>query len=55
MVPGAPEDMFWASGLAGQWIQVDPRSDTVAVRLGSFPGEFPLDILSRVATDAVVD
>jgi CubicO group peptidase (beta-lactamase class C family) len=54
-VPEAPEDMYWASGLAGQWIQVDPGSETVAVRLGPFPGDFSLDVLSRVATDAVVD
>ena len=53
MVDGAPEDMYWASGLAGQWIQVDPGSDTVAVRLGPFGGDFPLDVLARVATDAV--
>ena len=55
MVDGAPEDMYWASGLSGQWIQLDPGSDTVAVRLGPFGGDFPLDILARVATDAVTD
>ena len=55
MVPGAPEDMYWASGLAGQLIQVDPGSDTVAVRLGPFGGDFPLDVLTRVAVDGVVD
>jgi len=55
MVDGAPGDMYWASGLAGQWIQVDPGSDTVAVRLGPFGGEFRLDVLTRVVTDAVTD
>ena len=55
MVDGAPEDMFWASGLSGQWIQVDPGSDTVAVRLGPFGGDFPLELLAQVATDGVVD
>lgn len=34
MVPGAPEDMFWALGLGDQIIAVDPGSDTVVVRLG---------------------
>ena len=34
LVPGAPEDMYWALGLGGQVIQVDPGSDTVVVRLG---------------------
>jgi CubicO group peptidase (beta-lactamase class C family) len=55
MVDGAPVDMYWASGLSGQWIQVDPGSDTVAVRLGPFGGDFPLELLARVATDGVVD
>jgi CubicO group peptidase (beta-lactamase class C family) len=55
MVDGAPDDMFWASGLAGQWIQIDPGTETVAVRLGPFGGDFSLDILSRVATDAALD
>jgi CubicO group peptidase (beta-lactamase class C family) len=42
LVPGAPEDMFWALGLGGQVVQVDPGSDTVVVRLGSAgaPGRF---------------
>ncbi|MEO3809380.1 serine hydrolase [Sphaerisporangium sp. B11E5] len=35
LVPSAPPDMYWAIGLGGQIIQVDPSSDTVVVRLGS--------------------
>jgi CubicO group peptidase (beta-lactamase class C family) len=35
--PGTDENMFWAVGLGGQIIQVDPGSDTVVVRLG--PGD----------------
>jgi CubicO group peptidase (beta-lactamase class C family) len=31
---GAPEDMYWALGLGGQVISVDPGSETVVVRLG---------------------
>jgi CubicO group peptidase (beta-lactamase class C family) len=34
LVPGAPQDMFWAIGLGGQIVQVDPASSTVVVRLG---------------------
>ncbi|MFC6080400.1 serine hydrolase domain-containing protein [Sphaerisporangium aureirubrum] len=34
LVSGAPPDMYWAIGLGGQVIQVDPGSDTVVVRLG---------------------
>lgn len=55
MVAGAPDDMYWALGLFGQVIQVDPSSDTVAVRLGPVGGDFDIDLLSRLATDAVLD
>jgi CubicO group peptidase (beta-lactamase class C family) len=34
LVKGAPPDMYWAIGLGGQVVQVDPGSDTVVVRLG---------------------
>lgn len=36
MVPGAPEDMFFALGLGDQIVAVDPGSETVVVRLGPF-------------------
>jgi CubicO group peptidase (beta-lactamase class C family) len=39
LVPGAPEDMFFALGFGNQIISVDPGSDTVVVRLG--PGRAP--------------
>ena len=35
VVPGAPDDMFWALGLGNQIVQVDPGSQTVVVRLGT--------------------
>ena len=35
IVPGAPDDMFWALGLGNQIVQVDPGSKTVVVRLGT--------------------
>ena len=34
LVPGAPEDMYFALGLGNQIIAVDPASETVVVRLG---------------------
>ncbi|WP_248964533.1 serine hydrolase domain-containing protein [Sphaerisporangium perillae] len=34
LVEGAPKEMYWALGLGGQIIQIDPGSDTVVVRLG---------------------
>ncbi len=39
LVPGAPEDMYFAQGLGGQVIAVDPGTDTVVVRLG--PPTYP--------------
>lgn len=66
LVPGAPQDMFWAIGLGGQIVQVDPGSGTVVVRLGpgrtgdagSGPGGAsgygPGDT-ARVVTEALVD
>jgi CubicO group peptidase (beta-lactamase class C family) len=60
MVPGAPEDMFWALGLGGQVISIDPGSETVVVRLGppsspeGVPGYGPGDAV-RVVTEALTD
>lgn len=34
LVEGAPEDMFYAQGMGGQVIAVDPGSETVVVRMG---------------------
>ncbi len=59
LVPGAPADMFFASGLGGQVIAIDPATETVVVRLGpaTYPAgteKFERDDISRVATEAVV-
>ena len=60
MVPGAPEDMFWAVGLGGQIVQVDPGSETVVVRLGSEDAELsgpfyqPADA-AAVVTEALAE
>lgn len=60
LVPGAPEDMFWALGMGNQVIQVDPGSDTVVVRIGpvSVPAgaePFTRADTARVVTEALLD
>ena len=64
LVPGAPADMYWAIGLGGQIVQVDPGSDTVVVRLGPArlapsdgpggAGDYGPEDTARVVTDALV-
>jgi CubicO group peptidase (beta-lactamase class C family) len=58
-VPGAPEDVFWAVGLGGQVVQVDPATGTVVVRLGEIvrrdgPGSFGPRDTARVLTEGVL-
>ncbi len=60
LVPGAPEDMFFALGLGNQIVAVDPGSETVVVRLGGSAapeGATPFDTAAaaRVVTDALAD
>ncbi|MCB0977137.1 MAG: beta-lactamase family protein [Acidimicrobiales bacterium] len=57
MAPGAPQDMFWALGLGGQVVQVDPGSDTVVVRLGSasLNPTFGVTDTAKVVTEALKD
>lgn len=57
IVPGAPEDLFWAQGLGGQVIQVDRATDTVVVRLGSasVAPTFGSADTARVVTEAIQD
>jgi CubicO group peptidase (beta-lactamase class C family) len=60
LVPGAPDSLFWALGLGNQTVQVDPATNTVVVRLGSFelqptPPTFGRDDTARVVTEAIVD
>lgn len=59
LVPGAPEDMFFALGFGNQIISVDPGSDTVVVRLGparapAGSGSFTQKDTAAVVTDALV-
>ena len=59
LVPGAPNDMYWALGLGNQLIQVDPGTKTVVVRLGTAdplsarPTFGPAEA-SKVVTEAVI-
>ncbi len=58
MVSGAPEDMFFALGMGGQIVAIDPGTRTVVTRMGpsTYPPEvekFTADDAARVATDAV--
>jgi CubicO group peptidase (beta-lactamase class C family) len=57
MVPGAPDDMYWALGLGNQIVAVDPGSETVVVRLGAGPeggaAGFEQADAARVVTEAL--
>jgi len=59
LVPGAPDDMYWALGFANQVVAIDPGSDTVVVRLGpaSTPEgtpKFGPQATARVVTEALL-
>ncbi len=54
LAPGAPGDLFAAQGLGGQVVLVDPRWDTVVVRLGVVgQGEYAFADAARVLTEAL--
>jgi len=60
LVPGAPEDMYFALGFGNQIISVDPGSDTVVVRLGpgrapAGSGPFTQKDTAAVVTDALTE
>lgn len=59
LVPGAPEDMFFALGLGGQIVAVDPGTRTVVTRLGPSvyapsTAKFTTDDAARVAVESAV-
>jgi beta-lactamase family protein len=59
LVPGAPDDLYWAIGLGNQIVQVDPSCHTVVVRLGvprvaPSPPTFGPAEASEVVTQAVI-
>ena len=57
LAPGAPARLFAALGLGGQTVLVDPRTDTVVVRLGRLPAagdpEYTFATAAKVVTDAL--
>ncbi len=60
LVPGAPEDMFWALGFGNQVLALDPGSHTLVVRLGPPRGpadapKFDARASARVVTEAITD
>jgi len=54
LVPDAPDDMYWALGFGGRFIQVDPESDTVVVRLGDGDEAANMQQVTRLITEAFV-
>ncbi|MEZ5208715.1 MAG: serine hydrolase [Acidimicrobiales bacterium] len=60
MVPGAPEDMFFALGLGNQVILVDPASGVVATRIGPVnrpagSTQFGQGNMARLVTEGLTD
>jgi CubicO group peptidase (beta-lactamase class C family) len=53
LVPDAPDDMYWALGFGGQFIQVDPATDTVVVRLGGGDEATNMQTVVSMITDAM--
>ena len=58
-MPGMPANAYTAQGLGGQMVLVDPRSETVVVRIGEFQAN-PRDTYTgqdaaRFVTEALVD
>jgi CubicO group peptidase (beta-lactamase class C family) len=58
LVPRAREELFAAQGLGGQVVLVDPRSDTVVVRLGdgedAGADEYQISDAARAVTQGIV-
>ena len=59
VAPGAPEDMYWAAGIGGQTVQVDPGTNTVVTRIGPANPpegvkEFGRGETAKVVTEAVI-
>ena len=54
---GAAEEMFWAEGLGGQIIQIDPTTDTVVVRLGAgdVASPYGADQTAKFVTEALTN
>jgi CubicO group peptidase (beta-lactamase class C family) len=59
LVPDAPESMYWALGFGGRFIQVDPATDTVVVRLGGATQEGMeaenMHLVTRMVTEGMAE
>jgi CubicO group peptidase (beta-lactamase class C family) len=55
LVPDAPDDMYWALGFGGRFIQVDPATDTVVVRLGSGDEATNMQEVVSMVTEAMTE
>lgn len=57
LAPGAPDDLVWALGLAGQVVQVHEASRTVLVRLGPLAFETPYGAAdaARLVTEGIAE
>lgn len=53
--PAAPQDMYWALGLGGRFIQVHPETDTVVVRLGDGDEAANMQQVTRLVTEALIE
>ena len=58
-MPGLPANAYTAQGLGGQVVLVDPRSETVVVRIGQFHARpattrTPASDAARFITEALV-
>ena len=54
LVPDAPDDMYWALGFGGRFIQVHPATDTVVVRLGDGDEAANMQQVTRMITEGFV-
>jgi CubicO group peptidase (beta-lactamase class C family) len=58
-MPGVPADVYTAQGLGGQVVLVDPRSETIVVRIGEFQASpedaYTAQDAARFVTEALVD
>lgn len=59
LVPDAPDDMYWALGFGGRFIQVHPATDTVVVRLGGASGDGHeaenIHLVTRMITEGMAE
>ena len=55
LVPDSPDDMYWALGFGGQFVQVHPGTDTVVVRLGGGDEAANMQQVTRIVSESLVE